>query len=271
MPAFAFSRLEQGLRDMLISDCDDEALVHIAEMWGAPYPAGIDGDNFRAALRAVAMAPRGCPGPTFRFVAECLRQFATDVEVTLDPAYPQRITRSSGTFGQADVARYVEIHGAIYWSVGPADVDAAGGSYLDLCKTATAQWARADWAPLAAAETATATLYPFWYWERSPGPTSFPAGVATGGGSPCLLEVLMRSNANLGPPPSYILADASARPSGMPYGGQILESQWVDGSQSHGPYPLYLPGDTTLGVLRSILKPLLAAGVHVRFSTAQDK
>lgn len=90
----------------------------------------------------------------------------------------------------------------------------------------------------------------------------------------CLVTLYLDAEL-LSAPPTYLQSpDGSARPVGQPYGGHLLNLFDLDpatldyGDQINGPFPLYLTGDESSGVIGHIMRRLLAAGVHMVVKTA---
>lgn len=268
------SRVERAFRDTLVWAAEGDGHVELSRLYGMPKPAALDETGWREAMLANAIGARGTPGAVLAFCIGALRSWREIVEVTRDPAQPQRITATSGTpFLDDHVGRWVRIGETIYRVTGPADVVAAGKTYLELCPMKTASWAAADWSGFSVADTVDAEILAFTIREPSPGPQFNLSGdpVDTFAGIACLVEILIGTNiSGVGAPPTYLRPNAiDPKPVGQPFGGHIQPDATTDGDQTvavgAGPKPPYLPGSTVLGSVKRVLDPLLAAGVKPEF------
>jgi len=165
------SQLEQAFRDTLITYAEGQALTELGFLHGVPRPVGYDREAYRAALKVAAYGHRGTPGVTRSFLEAIMAPNNVTIPVTVDPANPQRVTAASGTpFAQEHVGSWVRVDGVPYAVVGPADVDGAGNTYLELCPVETAYWSACDWGSLSGVENRDLVVIPFRYDEPTPAP-----------------------------------------------------------------------------------------------------
>lgn len=87
--------------------------------------------------------------------------------------------------------------------------------------------------------------------------------------SDCLITLYLDA-ALVSAPPTYLQSpDGSARPQSQPYGGHLLNLFDLDpltldyGDQINGPFPLYLTGEDTAGIVGHLMRKLLVAGVQM--------
>jgi hypothetical protein len=262
-----FSRLEQAWRDTLIHKAEGDAFDALAEMFNLARPYNWSEAPWREALHAVVYGPRGTPGSMFAFLDAALQEYRTEVAVTIDAAAPQTIT-SAAPFDGSLVGKLVRLDGiaeGLYCTVGPHTATGGASTTLTLCEWPCgywygADWAGLDWPPATSTAALTATFLPFQLREPTPGPEVEPNELLA-----CKLIILLSGGvANV--PPTYLQpAGGGARPVGQPFGGHVMTSALThEGDQVNGPFPIYLMGDSLLGVLETRLKTLLAAGVHPR-------
>lgn len=179
------SQCQKVLRDTVIDRTEGTQLRRISKLWGIPMPTGWDEDSWRAGLASAALGPRGTMGNVFSFVDGIFSYAAVTFEVTIDPALPNRITATAGagTFNGEHTGRWVRIAtgeaAGLYRTQGPADVVADGGTRLELCPIATAQWDAGDFSGLSAPITVDVSMLAFTFREPTPGYGSYgPAGTA---------------------------------------------------------------------------------------------
>lgn len=199
----SISQTAAAIRATLIQYAEGADLERLSALYGVPMPAGYDPASWREALRAVALGRRGTDQNVFAFLRGAFRYLDRDVSVTVAAANPQRITAvaGAGTFDQQDVLRWIEIDGKLYRSVGPADVTAAGGGYLELEAVGNARFSGANWS---ASETKTAKLIPFTFACPTPGP-----GSSASQGRACHVVVTLFGGDLTGTPPSYLQPDST--------------------------------------------------------------
>lgn len=255
------SKTSEAMRDTLVHRAEGTALQTLSALYGLPKPDYASADDWRYALGAVALGPRGTPMASLSFLEGALGHLSQEFTVTVDPAQPVRITAAAATWEQTHVGRLVrlELDGALYQIVGPQDVSGAGGGYLELAPYRTAYFAGADFSTLSAATSTTATILGFRIEEPGPGPDS-----AEDVGEPALYKVIVYGE-DIPVPPTYLQPDAGARPVGEPYGGHLQEDEIEDTSQITGPYPPYLVGVGAFDEIAEMLEVQLAAGVRAVF------
>lgn len=249
------SQMDLAHRRTLIHRADGKALDDRARDLWLPRPGIVERSSWRDALRAVVYAEQGTPGVTKAFLRAALQQWNVDVEVTLDPAQPARITATSGSpFSQEHVGRDVLIDGVLYRTVGPQTV---GGTHLDLAPFATADFEAADWKGLASPTDATATILPFVVWDLTTGDGDVVVG------EQCVVKVDLWID-GLSFPPTYLVeSGGDAVPAAAPQGGHIAEDElFVDDDPDSGPWPIYLAGDVPWEGLQWVLNRILASGYH---------
>jgi hypothetical protein len=270
----SLSQTEKALRDTVITKASGEWLTRLSRVYGIPRPVAIPEDDWRAALKAAALGPRGTPGVTFDFLQGVLQTYQLEVACTVDPAQPQRLTAASGTpFTQAHVGTFVRIQlegededvWPVYWISGPADIATSGGVWVELVRQSTGQWTGANWVSLSGVTNATAQVLAFTLREPTPG-TDDPASKITAAVQTWLVIVNLLAAVALGTPPTYLITPAGdARPVGEPYGGHTQEDEFEGGSQVTGPYPPYLTG-TSFGGVSTAFDLILVAGAHSEFN-----
>lgn len=269
----SLSQTEKALRDTLLTRATREWLSRVSRLHGIPRPQAIPEDDWRAALKEAALGPRGVPGVSFGFLRGVLQSYALEVDITIDPAQPQRLTAVSGTpFLQDHIGAFVRVQldtdaettWPVYRVEGPPDIATSAGAWVECVPWAAAQWAAADWSGLGGVTGATAQVLAFRLAEPTPG-TDDPAPASTAAIQTWLVIVELLAAVDLGTPPTYLLTPAgTARPGGQPYGGHLQEDEFEQGSQTTGPYPPYLTG-TSLGGISAAFDLLLVAGGWASF------
>ena len=172
----ALSQCQKAIRDTVVVRATGDALRRLSKLWGVPMPTAWDEASWREGVNAVGLGPRATPGTTFAFLEGIFQYAEQTVEVTLDPANPQRLTATAGagTFTDDHVERFVRISGAVapglYRVVGPSNVAADGGSKVELAKIGTSYWNGADWSGFAVTETVDAVFLAYTISEKTPGP-----------------------------------------------------------------------------------------------------
>lgn len=174
----SLSQTEKAFRDTLITKATGEWLVRLSRLYGIPYPIGIPEAHWRDALKAAALGPRGTPGVTFEFLRAVLQAYQLVVDITIDPAQPQRITAVAGTpFTQEHIGAFVRVQldtddettWPVYRITGPPDIATSAGAWVELARFPSAQWAGANWASLSGVTGATAQVLGFSLAEPTPG------------------------------------------------------------------------------------------------------
>jgi hypothetical protein len=279
-----WSSLDQALRDLLLHSAQGEPFRQLAEFYSFIYQYGFDEGSWRRALKELAWGRRGTKLTTFNVVRHCLRQYDEVFKVSVDPASPNELTFVEGVsapsltaFDHTHVNRYVSTPWGIVRAVGPR---MCSGSTLELADIASTYWqAMADIIPddLESGEVFEVRLLPFEYYEWQPGPilrpsTTVGAPPVFSGyhpGDPCLVDVYVFGNLLPNVPTTYLQPDGVLTASDVPLGGQLLESEFVQGfPYTTGPHPLYLVSPDIFESLRVQIQASLAAGVELRMRRA---
>lgn len=251
--------VERMFRETTIRHAGESGFDSLAAMYGLARPPSWNLEAWRNGVWLATWAPRGTLGCLFGFLEQVLTPHHEVVTVQRDPAQPTKLLPAPGeSFAQRHVGRLVRIGAGLYCTVGPADVDAAGGAYLTLCPWSTPYWQAAGWATLPDVAIDEATFLAFALAEPSPGyDARADAGLA------CKVIITLFGSAIGDVPPTFWVDDGAARPADEPYGGHVLVDEWSAGDQVDGPFPLYFDsGDGVLGACGVVLKNLCVAGVH---------
>lgn len=280
------SQTDKAFRDTTISRSAGEWFRIVVDQFGIPRDGSISENAWRDAARTNAYGARGTYGATLAFVEAALQDFNIDVDVTVDPANPQRLTAATpGSFTQQHIGRWVRVDGTLYQIAGPSDITTSSGNWVTLEAVPTTYWSGANFTAIA---STTASILPFVIREPSPSPSQ-----PRYSGNACLVQVYIY-DATLVTPPTYLqpgaaappapspvagdpsynggsmdpvpnvspLVGAEARPAGQPFGGHLMQDETVAGDQTSGPFPIYLVGEDVFPEMRNVLDILLAAGVR---------
>lgn len=241
------SQTEEARRDTVFTRADGVALDRLSSrLLGISRPHTYPIEAWANVLQAFVYQPRG----TFRCLFEVLDALfrpwtdLTEVEgvsIALD-----------GTFSSANVG---ERHcGRWAWFVSDTDssrtlvyLESAIGGSARISTVKSGYWN--EWAK---ADTGALTFLPFVLTERD-----------------CLITLWLDAEL-AGAPPSYLQTpDGSQRPASQPFGGHLLNLFDLDadtldyGDQVNGPFPLYLTGESTAGLIGHLMRRILVAGVHM--------
>ena len=243
------SQIESARRDTIFSRADGIALDRIsARFLGISRPDTYPRDAWAKVLEAFVYQPRG----TFR----CL--FAV-LDALLSPwtdltAVSSLSIDAGGNFSSTNIC----IAHAGRWAWFTSDTTAertlvyvtsttAGGGAGTVSTIEGAYWRGWD-----TADTGSLRFLPFMLSEKD-----------------CLITLYLDSEL-MSAPPTYLQSpDGSARPANQVYGGHLLNLFDLDpdtldyGDQTNGPFPLYLTGEETAGLIGHVMRRVLVAGVQM--------
>jgi hypothetical protein len=280
----AWSALEQAQRDLLLHSAQGEPFRDLSSWYGFIYSYGFEEGSWRRALKELAHGRRGSKRTTFDVVRHVLRQYDEVVKVTVDPANPNTLTFVEGVRNFTEAAfdfthanRYVDTPYGIVWAQGPHMCSGAPqtSAVLELAGEGTFYWKKpasiwpADWVAGTSYEIEV-RLLPFTYYEWQPSLVPNNAVTPTYyAGTPCLVDVYILGNVVPNVPSTYLQADGQATAIGVPYGGQLLDNEFISGNPlGAGPHPLYLVSPEIFDEVREQIQASLAAGVTFRLRRA---
>lgn len=241
------SQTESARRDTIFTRADGYAIDRIsALLLGVTRPHTYPRDAWAEMLKAFVYQPRGTFRCLFAVLDALFRPWAdlTELEgVSI---------ATNGLFSHANVT------------------GAHGGRWAWFTSDTTSE-RRLVYVATASTGYATLSLIDNGYWQAwsgtDTGSIRFLPFVMTE--SDCLVTVYLDSEL-MSAPPTYLQSpDGSARPTGQPYGGHLLNLFDLDpetldyGDQINGPFPLYLTGEETAGLVGHLMRRLLVAGVHM--------
>lgn len=297
-----WSSLEQAQRDLFIHSAQGDPFVRLAEWYGFIYQSGFQESSWRRALKELAYGRRGTKRTTFDVVRHCLRQYDEVFKVKINRAYPEALQFVAGlsddsltSFTHRHVNRYIETPWGMVRSVW-ANPNVCAHASVSLApidtfywKGATEQFWPQEWAPGDEYEFEVRFL-PFEYYEWQPGPVLRPTAEPTVSeidgyhyGDPCYIDVFVFGDLLPDVPSTYLLPWPEPNggyppepppaemytPPGMPYGGNLLENEFIQGRPlTTGPHPLYLVSPDVFDGLRAQIQASLAAGVELRMRRA---
>lgn len=241
------SQTEAARRDTIFTRADGYALDELSiELLGLARPATYPRDAWARMLLALVYRPRGTFRTLFAVLDALFEPWSrlTALNVTVTASGGVTDTAITNAYGSR-WARFVDAESGEQTLVfvttattGSLQLATYGSSYFEA-------WGGEE-------RTGTLTLLPFTLSE-----------------SRCFVTMLLDAEL-LSAPPSYLQSpDGSARPSGQPLGGVLLNLFDLDpdtldyGDQVRGPYPLYLTGDEVDGVIGHVMRCLLPAGVRL--------
>lgn len=246
------SQTESARRDTVFMRADGLALDRISTLLlGVSRPHTYPRDAWAKMLEAFVYQPRG----TFRCLFAVLDAlFSPWADLT---ALEGVSIGANGVLSHADI---IGAHGG-RWAWFTSDTGAARQLvYVASASTGTATLSLIDngyWSAWVGTDIGTLRFLPFQMVE-----------------SECLVTLYLDAEL-LNAPPTYLQTpDGSARPVNQPYGGHLLNLFDLDpdtldyGDQVNGPFPLYLTGEETAGLVGHIMRRLLVAGVHMVVKTA---
>lgn len=300
------SHISKAFRDTVIArSSDGEALKDLSSLYGIPKPGSWPDEEWRHALKASALAPRGTFGCVFGFLLGAFGGQATKVTATRyfgDPLTNGQLHPAGGAvnFPATDVYKWVYIKEdeKLYMTVGPSvTLGTSVVPHLDLCPVDTMVCSKADWSTISSTGSDTVTCYflPFYMYDCSQGYAGADAYEPTQ--STLFIDVSIPSTN----PPTFLVdyatpvtaippgtagtedvAGSTAREHGVgagtksPYGGQVQEDESVTGGTlaSHGnaiqvgPHPPYLAGDgaDTMSTFEMAMRAITGASVRVVFT-----
>ncbi len=280
------SKLRDARNAALVTHASGSQQDFLGSRFGVPRPAFISRTAWRRALLA-ANGYRGLPNAAQFFLEGALSDWATKLQVVLDPSRSMQIRSPGAEFTQDLVGRMVRIDGwGLFRVVGPPDVSVAPFRYeiLDLCEIATASWGVPSWESLTAPVEVDAEFHAFLIREDQAGPRSQTIGDVSG-----TATVYVYPEVAAALPPTFLLPEEDIdppvedeeetyplpldpqppddRPADMPLGGILLEDETEDGGGGgpDGPFPIFLADDYVLEALTESMRAMVALGFKVRF------
>jgi hypothetical protein len=291
-----WSSLEQAHRDLLVHSAQDESFRRLSYWYDFVYQYGFEESAWRRALLELAFGRRGTKRTTFNVVRHVLRQYDEVFKVKVDPATPNVLTfveclkgtienPNPTAFDFTHVNRYITTPYGTVRSAGPVLCGSGNpqtSTTLTLYPAKTFYWDKpqdiwpSTWVP-GQEYTFEVRVLPFQYYEWQPGPA--PTVAAGSGlpetnpnyyvGEPCLVEVYIQGNILPNVPTTYLQADGALTQAGVPYGGNLLDDEFVQGNPGGlGPHPLYLVSQNVFESVRDQIQASLAAGVTLHLLRA---
>lgn len=236
------SQTEAARRATIFTRAADAELDHLSRYYGLTRPSSYPPSAWREFLRAVVYRPRGTVASLFGALAALFKPWTDTTALTVDIDANGAFSDPSLT-SDAYAHRWIRVGDTYHW-VDSIDTTTQTAQINTVASSYWRAWEGAQ----AGVEVA---FLPFFFVE----------GDAT---IRLLIDVDL-----LSVPPTYIQESAATRPTGQPYGGQLLNLLDLDpdtldfGDQNNGPYPLYLRGNAARGVLGGVLRHIIAAGVRV--------
>lgn len=270
----AWGMIDQAWRDTLVHAAQDRSFNRLSRFFGFFKQPGIHEGSWRRALLELAWGRRGTNDVTFNVVRHCLRQFDTEVEVEVRPSEPNRLyfvaAEGMTSFRHDHVGRFIDTPYGMFWSDGPrmgGGISSCTRGFITLSPTATHFNSAPTW-NFTTYTRFKIRILPFLYYVRQPGPVD-PQDVASAyhPGNPCLIEVYILGSGVPTAPTTYLQEDGQPTEAGVPYGGNLLDDETVQGdSQGDGPHPLYLVDAGVLEGVRVEVERTLAAGCFITFT-----
>lgn len=258
------SQLRQAVNDTLLQRAQGDVFDTLVAGYGFPRPYVIDRAAWRLACLNGVFGKAGTFGCVFSFLEEALRDFGTAIQVTLGGVGdPTHIFSAADEFLPGHAGLLIRIPDVGLFRIQETDND---GGRATLVALGTKRWNAGNVAAFDAVTVHDARILAFECAELVTGPDDVPDV-----GEPSVLRVYLylASNVNV-TPPTYMQADASARPVGQPFGGAMLDDASVPGSQTVGPFPLYLVGSEVLqDVALVITRMLMPAGYRLVFQRVE--
>ncbi len=280
------SKLRDARNAALVTHASGSQQDFLGNRLGLPRPGFISRTAWRRALVA-ANGYRGLPNAAQFFLEGALSDYATKLQVVLDPSRPMQLRSPSAEFTQDLVGRMVRLDGwGLFRVIGPADVSIAPFRFelLDLCPIVTASWGAPSWQGLVAPVEVDAEFHAFLVREDQAGPRSQTIGDVSGTATvyvyPEVAEALpptfLLPEEDIDPPvedeeETYPLAldpqPPDDRPEGMPLGGILLEDESEEGGngEPEGPFPIFLGSDFVLEALTECMRAMCALGFKAVF------
>lgn len=241
------SQTEAARRDTIFSRADGVALDRIsARLLNVTRPHTYPRDAWAKMLEAFVYQPRGTFRCLFGVLDALFRPWA-DLTVIENLSI-----NSDGEFNSTDL---LAAHGG-RWAWYTSDTDGSQKLvYLEYAYLSSGRLSTVEsgyWDAWSGTDTGSLRFVPFVLTEAD-----------------CLITLWLDAEL-LSAPPSYLQSpDGSARPANQPYGGHLLNLFDLDpdtldyGDQTDGPFPLYLTGEDTAGLIGHLMRRLLVAGVHM--------
>lgn len=271
------SKLRDGINGGLVTHAAGEQIDALGTRLGVPRPPYLTRTAWRRAISA-ANSYRTEPNAFQFFLEGALSDFATLLEVVLDPSRPNQIVSPSAEFTQDLVGRTVRLAGyGLFRVVGPADVTATPfrSEILALCEVETPSWQVPSWQDLAAPVEVGAEFHAFLVREDQAGPSTQTVGDESG-----TVTVYVYPEAHTPVPPSFLLPlqeglpepeeegdldpqPASNWPDGVPYGSGLLVDDTI--IESDEVWPFFLAADGIMPELVFAMENMLDAGFKVKF------
>ena len=244
------SQTERARRSTLINRVDDDQLDQLSAFYGLTRPASYPVKAWRALMISVVYQPRGTIQTLFSALNALFSPWRDATEITVNIDEHGAFSHTSLTEGHAH--RWVKIDsGAITRYAWLETVDES---------TTTGQLNTVDsayWPAWSSSVSGSLSFLPFIIVEND-----------------ALVQILIDTLV-LSTPPTYMQDAGTARPTGQPNGGHLLNLLDLDpntldyGDQTRGPFPLYLSGDEAGGILGDLLRRLVPAGVKVEIRGTQ--
>ena len=242
----ALSQTESAKNDTLLTRADGEALDALGDYYQLKRPASYPLEAWRGVLKSVVYQPRGTFRVLFSALDALFSPWRDSVQVTAD-------INAQGQFSDASLTstayghRWVKIGSDFHW----VDSVDTGTTTASLSVHRSAYWS--GWSEAKNAQEVS--FLPFYIVESS-----------------ALVEIYLDVSL-LGVPPSYLQPAGATRPAGQAYGGHLLNLLDLDpdtldyGDQTNGPFPLYLFGSETSGLLGDLLRQIVPAGIKVELKS----
>ena len=271
------SKLRDGINGGLVTHASGRQVDELGARLGVPRPPYITRTAWRRAI-AAANSYRTEPNAFQFFLEGALSDFATTLQVVLDPSRPNRIISPAAEFTQELVGRTVRLDGyGLFRVVGPVDVTATPfrSELLELCELETPSWGAPSWQGLAAPVEVEAEFHAFLVREDQAGPSTQSVGDESG-----TVTVYVYPEAHTPVPPSFLLPlqdglpepvaegdldpqPASNWPAGVPYGsGLLIDDALIE---SDDVWPFFLAADGVMPELVFAMENMLDAGFKVKF------
>lgn len=253
------SQLRQAVQDTLLTHAEGRRFDSLVADYGYRRPYYITRKAWRRACLS-AVWGKGCAfGCFFEFLEGALSQYSTTFDASISPSNPQRLTATSSTFIANHIGRLVRLPDVGLFRI----ASRTSATVVELLAFGTAYWDKADWVELGIESTLQLSgceILPFVVHEPTPTweETGLVSANAITAGEPALARVYIFSDTTSSTPPTYLQSDASARPVGQPYGGQLqADAAEVGDPLNNGPHPLYLIGTKIFPELRSVVERML--------------
>ena len=282
------SRTDEAFHDTLIHRASGFAVDELGSLYGIRRPASWPTDAWNRVLRSIVYSVKGSYGSMLDVWTEIFRPWAEKASFEVTLRSDKRLVFNAPPTGFADnvVGKFAEI----VRSNGERRIIfiESEGSFLNSVNVAVGGFYSATY-PMISSGTETATLHLLPFMFREPQDSRFLREEYTNGvrypEDRAKFQVLIDGSL-IALPESFMLPATTSREnpppggfnySGSPYGGIIMDLSAVQegtseipgyeasdayyGDQEIGPFPIYLFGEDASGLLSSILRYLLPAGV----------